>query len=172
MPASEQPTSDPVFVRRLRVCPFCGAQTPAHLPLCWVCHGNLRKADARPLKTSQFSLGTTLLVMVLVAVVLTAFRLSTTAGIVLLAIVTPATARTIHTADLWKANRDRMPLVELLDTFLGSLGVSLAAWTFGLAAFVLAGMCILLAGPWLLPLPAICGVATAAYCFWKMWPVE
>lgn len=172
MPTSSEPTTDPVFVRRLRVCPFCGAQTPAHLPLCWVCHANLRKADARPLSTSQFSLGTILLVMALVAIVLTAFRLSTTAGIVLVAIVVPATARTIRTADLWKASRERMPLMELVDTFLGSVGVTVAAWTFGLAAFAGSGICLSLIWPWLLPLPAIIGLATATHCFWKMWPVE
>ena len=109
----------------------------------------------------------------LLAVNLAVFRFSVAAGIILLALVIPATTRTIWTAQIWKAGRDRMPLPTLLDTFLGSLGVSLAAWAFGVLAFLCLAMCAgLFQSVWLLPFALIGGMATAAYWFWKMRPLD
>lgn len=171
--ATPDPTSDQVLIRRLRTCPNCGAQVPPHLWHCWVCREDLQKADRRPLKVNQFSILTFFLVTALLGAILAIFRLSIVAGVVLLAIAIPATARTIWTAQIWKAGGDRMPLGALLDTFIDSLGVTIVAWGLGLAAFTLCGCCAgLIPFEWLL-LPALpLGLATAGYCYWILRPRE
>lgn len=172
MPAhmsTPEPSGSPVFVRRLRTCHSCGSQTPVSVPHCWVCHTNL---DAKPLNSSQFSIGALLLTMTLVAVVLTVFRFSIASGVVLLAIVVPATVRTIWTVQIWKAGQERMPLSDLLATFARSLGVSVASWIFGLTAFFATGIILRIVGsPPLMLIAIAAGFVTVAYSFLAMRPV-
>jgi hypothetical protein len=166
-----QSTSDRALVRRLRTCPNCGAQTPPHLAHCWVCQEDLRKFDRRALKVNQFSMGAFFLVTALLGAILAVFRVSSLAGVVLLAISIPATVRTIWTAQMWKAGGDRMPLGALLDTFISSAGVSVTAWVLGIAAFIFGCTCAGIMAAELLVLPAAAvGLATAACCYWIMRP--
>lgn len=169
--ATPQSTSDRTLIRRRRACPNCGAQVPPHLTHCWVCREDLRKADRPALKVNQFSILTFFLVTALLGVILAVFRLSIVAGVVLLAVAIPATARTVWTAQIWKAAGDRSSLGDLLDTFVGSLGATIAAWALGIAVFTWCCCCAgFVSSEWLL-LPALpLGLVTTAYCFWILRP--
>jgi hypothetical protein len=142
---------------------------PVSVSHCWVCHTNL---EDKPLKSGQFSIGALLLTMTLVAVVLTVFRFSIASGVVLLALVVPATVRTIWTVQIWKAGQERMPLADLLATFARSLGVSVASWIFGLSAFFASGIFAGIVGaPSLMLIAIAVGFVTVVYSFLWMRPV-